>query len=149
MPYYTIKYKDDEEKTYNNVNECIDFLNEINKSDKKINFNVYYRILNNTISTKCLMKYFDLDDIKKLKIKKHNTTRKEYYLKNREKILDYCKEYHKKNKERILEYKKKYKMINKDKIQQKFICDICNGRYTHNHRSEHLKTKKHINALNN
>jgi hypothetical protein len=40
------------------------------------------------------------------------------------------------------EYLDEYREKNKDKIKQKFNCD-CGGKYIHQHKSTHLKTKKH------
>ena len=44
---------------------------------------------------------------------------------------------------------KEYYQDNKDKINTPYICDICNGRYTHTHRIRHCKSIKHQTALNN
>lgn len=76
------------------------------------------------------------------------------YIKNKEKIKkrvneyyhnnkDKRKEYLKKNKDKIKEYKKQYRLKNKDKLTEKFECD-CGGTYTTEHKTEHIKSKKHI-----
>ena len=44
---------------------------------------------------------------------------------------------------------KEYYQDNKDKINTPYICDICNGRYTHTHRAKHFNSQKHQTALNN
>ena len=44
---------------------------------------------------------------------------------------------------------KEYYQDNKDKINTPYICDICNGRYTHTHRAKHCNSQKHQTALNN
>jgi hypothetical protein len=70
---------------------------------------------------------------------------------------EWTKEYNKKyrisNKDKIIEYKKEYYDNNKDKINEKiskkYTCQICGGRYTHNHKTNHVKTTKHKLALNN
>jgi hypothetical protein len=53
----------------------------------------------------------------------------------------------------VKEYNKEYYEDNKDKInaikKTHYICDICNGNYTHNHRAQHFKSIKHQIALNN
>ena len=70
---------------------------------------------------------------------------KEYYEKNKDKI----QEYRENNKDKMQEYYKN----NKDKINEikktHYICDICNGTYTHTHRAQHFKSIKHQIALNN
>jgi hypothetical protein len=63
------------------------------------------------------------------------------------------KSYREKNKDKLREYIKKYQDDNKDRInnhrKQKNICNICNGKYTHQCKSIHIKTSKHQKALNN
>jgi hypothetical protein len=74
---------------------------------------------------------------------------KDYYQDNKE----YKKEYRDNNKDKMQEYNKEYYEDNKDKInaikKTHYICDICNGRYTHTHRAQHFKSLKHQSALNN
>jgi hypothetical protein len=69
-------------------------------------------------------------------------TRKEYYdkynLEHREEHYNYKKE-HNSN--------KKYYEKNKDQINKQIICE-CGGKYTHCHKSIHLKTQKHIRFIN-
>ena len=71
---------------------------------------------------------------------------KEYYSENKEQQ----KEYREQNKELKKEYDKEYYSENKDKIKEqknkKFDCQ-CGGKYTHQNKSQHLKTKKHENYL--
>jgi hypothetical protein len=49
--------------------------------------------------------------------------------------------------------KKEHYEDNKEKInalkKTPYICDICNGMYTHTNRVQHINTKKHQTALNN
>jgi hypothetical protein len=45
--------------------------------------------------------------------------KREYYEKNKDKILEERKEHYEKNKDKILEQKKEYKLNNKDKIKEK------------------------------
>ena len=71
----------------------------------------------------------------------------DYRAKNKEKIKEYKGEYHAKNKEHILEQMKEYRAKNKEKIQEKFTCDVCSGKYTHEHKARHLKSQKHIHAI--
>ena len=59
----------------------------------------------------------------------------------------YGKQYREENQDKMNEYKKKYLEENKDKLSEKTICE-CGGKFIHSHKSEHLKTKKHINYLN-
>jgi len=67
---------------------------------------------------------------------------KEYYKVNKEAIAEREKEYRAANKEAIAEYKKEYREANKEKSTMKFECE-CGGRYTHQHKTGHFKTKMH------
>ena len=93
---------------------------------------------------KCINKFipFRTNEERKDKIK-------EYYENNKDKF----KEYYQDNKDKIQKIKKIYYENNKDKINAikntPYICDICNGRYTYAHRTEHFKSIKHQTALNN
>ena len=69
-------------------------------------------------------------------------TIKEYYEENKEKINEQHKQYNEVNKKRIKEVMKKYYEDNKEKIKAKITCD-CGGKYTHNNKTTHFKTKKH------
>ena len=40
-----------------------------------------------------------------------------------------------------------YRINNKEKLYKKNICE-CGGRYMHDNKSCHFKTKKHINYIN-
>lgn len=68
---------------------------------------------------------------------------KKYREKNKETINEKSKEYRKNNKESISEYQKEYYQENREKLNQKITCE-CGGRYTHQNKAIHLKTKKHI-----
>ena len=94
-------------------------------------------------------------EINKEKIKEYRDNNKErksnydkdYYENNKEKI----KIYQKNNKDKIREYKKKYKKNNKEKIKdynsQKWYCSLCDKNMTIGYKSNHLKTKKHLNKI--
>jgi hypothetical protein len=64
-------------------------------------------------------------------------------------VKEYKKEYYQDNKDNIQKNSKNYYENNKDKINTHYICDVCNGRYTHNNRIKHLNTEKHQTELNN
>lgn len=68
---------------------------------------------------------------------------KKYRQKNKQAILQKSKEYRENNKEAILEYQKEYYEKNKEKINEKITCE-CGGRYSHQNKAKHLKTKKHL-----
>jgi hypothetical protein len=74
---------------------------------------------------------------------------KDYYQDNQDNFQKINKEYYEKNKDKIQKNSKNYYEKNKDKINTHYICDVCNGRYTHTHRAEHFKSLKHQTALNN
>ena len=86
-------------------------------------------------------------------------TKEEYYIANKEKIKEYRdtneekrneyqKAYDDANKEKRNEYQKEYYIANKEKLNQKFDCQ-CGGQYNYSHKSQHIKTAKHQNFLNN
>ena len=60
----------------------------------------------------------------------------------------YKKEYNKENYDKNIETmkikNKEYRNENKEKLNEKFTC-LCGGKFTHNNRSIHIKTKKHLN----
>ena len=70
----------------------------------------------------------------------------DYYQANIEKIKERHADYYQANIEKIKEQKAEYRAENKEKISKKFNCP-CGGKYTHNHKSRHLKTKQHQNWL--
>ena len=80
-------------------------------------------------------------------------TKKEWYIDNKQKILQTRKEYYEDHKEELSEYQKEYRENNKEKIRQtqkeyredhkeKFDCE-CGGKYTKINKTIHIKTKKH------
>jgi hypothetical protein len=75
-------------------------------------------------------------------------TRKEYDKNNKEIINEKSKEYKENNKEIIKEKKKEYYKKNAEIINQKITCD-CGCEITKRILSRHLKTKKHLNYLEN
>ena len=97
---------------------------------------------------KCINKLlpFQTNEERKEKNKDKNKT---YRLQNKDKIQKIKKEYYQDNKDKFKEYYENNKDKNKDKINTPYICDICNGRYTHNHRAKHFKSLKHQTELNN
>jgi len=77
---------------------------------------------------------------------------KQYYQDNREQISDRHKQYYQDNREQINDRQKQYYQDNREQIKEqrnkKFDCE-CGGKYTHKHKSQHLRTKKHQKYLNN
>lgn len=51
-----------------------------------------------------------------------------------------------KKKER-LQYYNEYLEKNKEKLKKEYICEICGGKYKYISKAHHVKTKKHITAL--
>ena len=138
--------------------------NDINEASARERY--YYELLNAKLNTNCPARNVkEYQEINKDKIKEYKNEyyeknkeiirdyKKEYYEQNKENIRDHKKEYYEQNKENIRDHQKEYYENNKDKINaiQKtpHICDICNGRYTYAHRTEHFKSIKHQTALNN
>ena len=73
-------------------------------------------------------------------------TSKEYYNDHKHKK----KEYYNNNKDKIAKYTKEWYDNNKDEINTKrkvqYECP-CGGRYTHSNKSQHSKTKKHMEYI--
>jgi|688.fasta_scaffold493325_1 hypothetical protein len=55
-------------------------------------------------------------------------------------------EYYKTHKEQYSKYGLEYRETHKEKIKEKFICQ-CGGKYTHQNKTIHLKSKKHNTYL--
>tara|TARA_R110002153_G_scaffold149145_5_gene300584 strand:+ start:102 stop:770 length:669 start_codon:yes stop_codon:yes gene_type:complete len=76
---------------------------------------------------------------------------KEYYQDNKEEIKEKQKIYSDSHKEEINERKKKYYKDKKEEIYEyktkKFNCEICDGKYNNNNKSQHFKTKKHLSKI--
>ena len=56
------------------------------------------------------------------------------------------KEYREDNKNKIKEYNKEYRETNKIKTNRQYECE-CGGKYTHQNKSRHLKSNKHLNHI--
>jgi len=69
---------------------------------------------------------------------------------NKEKIAERKRLYGEKNKEQIAERSRLYREKNKERIKakksKKYNCE-CGGKYTHDHKAEHLRSKKHQEYL--
>ena len=82
----------------------------------------------------------------------YNEYKKHYRENNKIELKEQNKQYRETNKEKIKNVKKEYVEKNKERIKEqkqiKNICEICNGVYSHSHKSEHNKTKKHKKAMN-
>ncbi len=57
------------------------------------------------------------------------------------------KRYRKNNLELCRKRSREHNQKNKDKLREKFTCD-CGGKYTYEHKSSHIKTKKHQKFIN-
>ena len=68
--------------------------------------------------------------------------KKNYYQNNKQYFCRLHKEYREANKEKKKKYNKEYREANKEKHNKKYTCE-CGGKYTHEHKTEHLKTIKH------
>ena len=73
-------------------------------------------------------------------------TMDEYRDDNKDKLKEQTKEWRENNKDKIKEYDKEYRETNKNKINKQYECE-CGGKYTHQNKSQHLKTKKHLNHI--
>ena len=70
-------------------------------------------------------------------------TKREYYDDN----IDKIKEYRETNKDKINKTNKQYREEHQDKIKEKYTCPICDGKYTYEGKSHHMKTIKHQKAM--
>jgi hypothetical protein len=68
--------------------------------------------------------------------------RKECLIKYREENKDKIKDYNNENRDKINENQKRYRDGNKEKYHKKFKCE-CGGKYIHQNKTRHNKTKKH------
>jgi len=79
-----------------------------------------------------------------------NRTWVERYQNNREAILKKMKQYYYDNQEARLNFQKKYNQNNREQInkkhKEKHTCQ-CGGRYTYNHKSQHLNSNRHQQFL--
>ncbi len=77
---------------------------------------------------------------------------REHYINNKDKKLEYQKEYYINNKDKIEEYQTEYRENNreklKDKSKEKYTCK-CGVTLCKTSKYRHIKTKKHINFINN
>jgi hypothetical protein len=65
---------------------------------------------------------------------------------NRETLLERHTQYYQTNHETILEQKAQYYQDNKEILNANHTC-CCGGKYTHKHKSRHIKTNKHQSYL--
>jgi hypothetical protein len=123
-----------------------------NPNSKSYNFKIY-----NTIRQNGGFENWSMIEIEKYPcndINEASAKERYYYEVLNAKLNTNCpgrnvKEYQEINKDKIKEYYNK----NKDKInaikKTHYICDVCNGRYTHNNRVQHYNSQKHQTELNN
>jgi len=175
---YEHKNKDNECMSKTFINPKIYLLENIPCNSKEELHSIERKFIENTecvnkvIPTRTHKEWY-LDNKEKI-----NKNGKKYYLDNKEKIIKNCNDYYKNNKDKIVEHKKQkyidnrdevlkrvkeYSEKNKEKIQkykeenreklnekkrEKFACE-CGGHYCRSGKVKHLKTKKHINYINN
>lgn len=76
---------------------------------------------------------------------------KAYYESHKEVLLEKQKSYRESNRDIINEKARSFYETNKESIQKykstKYVCDICGGKYTTTGKSQHFKSKKHLNAV--
>jgi hypothetical protein len=113
--------------------------------------------LNKIIPTRTRQEYYvdNIIEFKERYIKNRESLliyKKEYNEKNKDKFTELKKQYYEENREEILEKQRQYYEENKEEINkkrsEKLECE-CGGKYTINNKSNHSKTKQHMNYLNN
>jgi hypothetical protein len=78
--------------------------------------------------------------------------KQQYYLDNKEALIEYSRQYRKDNKEKIAEQKKEYRQNNKlhIKYHNKAPCECeCGSIFRLDGKAKHCRTKKHIEYINN
>jgi hypothetical protein len=99
----------------------------------------------------------EISAIQKIWYETHKEERKEYrqeyYEIHKEEILAQRKEHYKIHREEKQEYSKEYSKEyyknNADKLKEKFVCEICGGKFTFDNKRKHIKSNKHKQALTN
>jgi hypothetical protein len=129
-----------------------------NVNNPKHNFKVYQMIRENggwNCSEMIPIEECECEDKLQAHIREEEL-RKEYNAEmNTNKVIhnkqEYKKEYYEKNKEKVLQQNKEWCEVNKEKVlqQQKIhnTCE-CGGCYTQSNKSTHLKSKKHCDYIN-
>ncbi len=83
---------------------------------------------------------------------KRNETRKKFRENNRERLRQEGRIYYQKNKDKVRDYQKNYLEQNKSEIYEKrkqiVFCE-CGSKSTKHNLSQHQKSKKHINFIEN
>jgi hypothetical protein len=74
--------------------------------------------------------------------------KKKYYEAHKAELVERTKKWYETHKVEVAERTKKYQEENAVKLKEKFNCE-CGGKYTHSGKSQHEKTKKHINYFMN
>jgi hypothetical protein len=74
--------------------------------------------------------------------------KKQWDIDNKQHVKQYNKQYRIDNKQYYKQYKKRYQIDNKQYINQRLMCD-CGISYTRQNKSQHNKTKRHIQRMNN
>ena len=88
------------------------------------------------------LKQYRIDNKEKINMKE-----REYRDTNKDKITIKQREYYNDNKEKFKAYYETNKEANRDKVNEKFECE-CGGNFTYKHKSDHIKTAKHLNFYN-
>jgi len=77
-----------------------------------------------------------------------NRTKKEWLEDHKEEKSEYDKEWYENNKEYMQEWKKKWYENNKKRLKEKITCD-CGCIFIRNNKTQHIRSKKHQNFINN
>ena len=80
-----------------------------------------------------------------------NNKAKKHYQENKQTVLERCKKYRDDNKTEICNYQKLHYQENKERINERrneFISCDCGSRIRRGGKSDHMKTKKHQNYIN-
>jgi hypothetical protein len=83
-----------------------------------------------------------LNTIERMKKDAWNTYIRDYYHRNKPKVLEAQHRYYKKNCEMIKAQKKEYYQRRKEELNEKVVCE-CGGKYTRQNLHTHEKTGRH------
>ena len=93
--------------------------------------------LDNKVKIAKHQKQYHLDNKVKIKI---------YQMKHKEKIKKYKKQYYLNNAEKISEKRKQYYLNNVERLRISIECK-CGGKYQHDAKARHFRTKKHLKYI--
>jgi len=130
----------EEDKVMREYKSCMNSNRAFTTPEEKIKQSTEYRENNKDKLKKISAEYREnnKDYIKK--------QMQQYKIDHKDNIKEYMQQYKMDNKNRLQDYRRQFRQENKDKLCEKFSC-LCGGKYTHEHKKEHLRSLKHLKYL--